>query len=424
MWGRIKIWRILKPEDITPEVKNKALGYLMFLKQKRNGDIKGRGCADGRPQRLYKQKSETSSPTAAIESIFITGLIDAQENRDVAIVDIPGAFLQTAASDNTIIKLQGAIVKIMLKINPLWSKFVVLVGKKQVPTIYSEAIKALYGTVDAAKLFYDNLCHVLIDELGFTMNSYDGCVANKVINNKQCTIAFHVDDLKISHRDEEVVTNIIEELNKRFGDIMPLSVSRGKVHDYLGMTFDYTTKGKLMITMYDYIDGIIKNADQIYKDGSGSATPASDHLYEIRDVDSEDYKPLSEDERKQYHTITAQCLYLSKRGRPDLQQSIAFHCTRVNNPTKDDQKKLARTIKYLMATVHLPLILSMNKHGISEWWVDASFAVHDDMRSRTGAMFSLGKGTIYCASTKQKIVTSSSTEAELVEVVDIMPKIL
>ena len=106
------------------------MGYLIFLKQKRNRDIKGRGCADGRPQRLYKSKAETSSPTAATESVFITGLIDAQENRDVTVVDIPGAFLQTAASDNTIIKLQGAIVKILLKVNPTWEQFVTLEGKK------------------------------------------------------------------------------------------------------------------------------------------------------------------------------------------------------------------------------------------------------------------------------------------------------
>ena len=99
-----------------------------------------------------------------------------------------------------------------------------------------------------------------------------------------------------------------------------------------------------------------------------------------------------------------------------MQQSIAFHCTRVNHPTRDDQKKLARTIRYLMATIYLPLILSMNKNGISEWWVDASFAIHDDMRSRTGSVTSLGQGAIYCTSTKQKIVTSSSTEAELVGV--------
>lgn len=71
-----------------------------------------------------------------------------------------------------------------------------------------------------------------------------------------------------------------------------------------------------------------------------------------------------------------------------------------------------------MATIHLPLILSMNEHEISQWWVDASFAVHDDMQIRTGTVFSLGKGAIYYAPTKQKIVTSSSTEAELVGVLE------
>ena len=74
----------------------------------------------------------------------------------------------------------------------------------------------------------------------------------------QCTIAFHVDNLKILHDDGNLITNIIEELNKRFGDIVPLWISRGKIHDYLDVVFDYATKGKLIITMYDYIDGIIK----------------------------------------------------------------------------------------------------------------------------------------------------------------------
>ena len=77
-----------------------------------------------------------------------------------------------------------------------------------------------------------------------------------------------------------------------------------------------------------------------------------------------------------------------------------------------------------MNTIHLPLILSMSKHGVSEWWIEASFAIHDNIRSRTRAMFSLGEGAIYCVSTKQKIVTSSSTEAELVGVADCMLKIL
>ena len=93
--------------------------------------------------------------------MFITALLDAQKKRDVAHVDIPGTFLQTDTSDDTSIKLEGAIVNIMLKINPAWKKYVVYEGTKKAPTIYSKAIKALYGTVDAAKLFYDNLSYVL-----------------------------------------------------------------------------------------------------------------------------------------------------------------------------------------------------------------------------------------------------------------------
>ena len=66
----------------------------------------------------------------------------------------------------------------------------------------------------------------------------------------------------------------------------------------------------------------------------------------------------------------------------------------------------------------------MNDDNVIEWWADASFAVHDDMRSRTGMNMSMGEGTMYAASTKQKINTLSSTHAELVGVCDAMPKIL
>ena len=65
------IVRPIQPCDIAPELRKRALGYLMFLKRKRNGDIKGRGCPDGLPQRFYKSKLETSSPNVCPESIFI-----------------------------------------------------------------------------------------------------------------------------------------------------------------------------------------------------------------------------------------------------------------------------------------------------------------------------------------------------------------
>ena len=238
----------LKPSDISDDIRKKALGYLMFFLKKRNGIIKGRGCADGRPQRVHKSKEETCSPTAVTESVFITALLDAQEGRDVAHVDTPGTFLQTEASDDTSIKLEGSIVRITTKINPEWKQYIVYEGKKSVLTIYSKAIKAYMG--QWMQLNYDNLSHVLTKELGFKKNDYDSCVANKLINGKQCTIVFHVDNLKISHDDPEVVTSIITELDNRYGDIMPLTISRGKIHEYLGMIFDYTIASTVKITMY------------------------------------------------------------------------------------------------------------------------------------------------------------------------------
>jgi hypothetical protein len=68
---------------------------------------------------------------------------------------------------------------------------------------------------------------------------------NKMIEGKQCTILWHVDDIKLSHVDDEVNEEIIEKLNGVYGKEAPLVVTRGKVHDYFGMTLDYSVDGKI-----------------------------------------------------------------------------------------------------------------------------------------------------------------------------------
>ena len=180
-------------------------------------------------------------------------------------MDIPGAFLQTKASDETFIKLQGGIIESLLKINPDWKRCVVYEGRKEVPTIYSEALKVLYGTVDASKLFFEDLSGFLLEDLGFTRNPYDWCIVNNIINGKQCTIVWWVDDLMISHADPKLVTDVINGLSARYGDMMPLSINRGKKYVYLGMVFDFNIPDKMKITMYHDIDGLIDRAQDIYK---------------------------------------------------------------------------------------------------------------------------------------------------------------
>jgi hypothetical protein len=96
----------------------------------------------------------------------------------------------------------------------------------------------------------------------------------------------------------------------------------------------------------------------------------------------------------------------------------------VSTPDIDDLGKLKRVMRYLRDTEDLALTLEASGDGVVRWWVDASFTVHPNMRSHTGAALSLGKGAVYGMSSKQKINTKSSCEAELVGVDDALPTVL
>lgn len=403
--------------DLPRQKKRGALEYLMFLKKKRCGKIKARGCADGRKQRLYTAKEDASSPTVSIEALLLTCVIDAKEGRDVATADIPGAFMQADMDEEVFMRLEGKMVDLLLMLDREFygPKVVYENGKK---VLYVLLSKALYGTLRASLLFYRKLKSKL-ESWGFEINPYDWCVANKMIDGEQCTVVWHVDDLKISHKDTDVVTSILKQLNDEFGKEAPLSVTRGKVHDYLGMRIDYSEPGKVKITMIDYIE---KMLDELPPDMDGEAvTPACNHLFEVNQDDPE---ALDSKTSEFYHHNTAMLLFLCKRARPDIQPAVAFLTTRVKAPDMDDYKKLARAMRYLRATKNMPLVLEADDMQLIKWWVDASFAVHPDMKGHTGGVMSLGKGAVYATSTRQKLVTRSSTEAELVGVYDVMPQIL
>ena len=93
-------------------------------------------------------------------------------------------------------------------------------------------------------------------------------MANKTINGKQFTIVWHVDNLKISHESSNVVTSILSKLDKKYGQEIvdgeraKLSITREKIHDYLGIILDYKESGAVKIDMTEYIE---KNAYMIYQ---------------------------------------------------------------------------------------------------------------------------------------------------------------
>jgi hypothetical protein len=188
--------KMLQPSEINKNIQYEALHYLMFLKRKRCGKIKARGCADGRPQREYISKDESSSPTVSIYALMTSCLMDAIEGRKVATCDIPGAFLQAnwPADRDCYLKFEGAMVSMICDIDPKYKKNIIY-GKNGKKYIYAKLTKAVYGTLLGAILFYKKLSKQLID-WGYEPNCYDRCTFNKMIDGNQITIHFHVDDLK------------------------------------------------------------------------------------------------------------------------------------------------------------------------------------------------------------------------------------
>jgi hypothetical protein len=226
-----KVSEPVHEDDLTKEQKRPSLRHPMFLTKKRCGRIKARACADGRKQRETTRKEDASAPTVSIKG------------RDVATVDIPGAFMQADTDEVVHVKFESETAEMLVKLDPkLCRKHVKDENGKTVLCV--ELLKALCGTLKAALLFWKLLSSQLTS-WGFEINPHDCCVANKMIDGKQCTILWHVDDLKMSHVDPGVNTKVITMIDAEFGKEAAITVTRGKIHDYLGMTLDHAEKRKL-----------------------------------------------------------------------------------------------------------------------------------------------------------------------------------
>ena len=151
-----------------------------------------------------------------------------------------------------------------------------------------------------------------------------------------------MDDLKSSHKDPSMNTKFLNWLNKKYGKFGKVVATRGKVHNYLGMTFDYRMKGKVKLDMSDYVKKTLDEFREHYKlDGTAESREASD-LFNHGPGEE-----LSGKQKDDFHTFVAKGLFACKRARPDIHLAITALSTRVRAPTTDNWKKLVRVIKFL-----------------------------------------------------------------------------
>ena len=417
----------ISPDELTELEKRRAQIAICMLTEKRDGSIKGRMVYNGKPTREWLSREESASPTASLEGIFITGVIDAKEERDVMSADIPNAFIQAMVppkkteegEERVVMRVTGPLVDVLVKIAPeIYAKHVVVENGKRV--LYVIVLRAIYGMLISALLWYRTFRKDL-ESIGFKFNPYDACIANRIIKGNQQTIRFHVDDLLSSHVDKTVNDEFLKWLNKKYGNLGEVTATRGNKHEYLGMILTFEN-GNLTVDMCKYVKNMLKGFPIKFNKDDKVRTPAGVDMF------SEDTsKKLTEGMREQFHKTVAQALFLCKRARPDIQPITSVLCTRVKNPGKQDWNKLTRMMKFLRLTEDDVLILNAER-GVNciEWSIDSAFAVHPDYKSHVGSSmkFKGGRGSVISTSSKQKINTESSTTAELVGVDYVLPLVL
>jgi hypothetical protein len=230
-------------------------------------------------------------------------------------------------------------------------------------------------------------------------------------NNIQLTVIIHVDDLLITCTDQSHINHLISALTSKYKDI---KVSTGTEIGYLGLVFDFAKTGMVSITAPGFMEELLATC----RDPGVAVSPASERLFEARDPSVAIL--ASPEDVVYFHSTVAKLLYIGKRTRPEILVAIAYLTTRVNLCDSDDMSKLARVLSYLNSTKDRGVLLHIGDgEMIVHAHVDAAYGVHSDGKSHTGCTVTVGEaGASYFRSAKQRIVTKSSTEAELVAASD------
>ena len=114
-------------------------------------------------------------------------------------MDVETAFLHADSDEEVLMKLRGKILELLVQLEPTMYQKDATTGPNGEPILYVRLLKALYGLLKLALLFYKKLRGDL-EDMGCEVNPYAPCVANRIINGSQMTVTWHVDDLKISHK--------------------------------------------------------------------------------------------------------------------------------------------------------------------------------------------------------------------------------
>ena len=396
-------------KDVTPkpipsllDVKQKYDGFGKFLKWK------ARFCAGGhRQNRDDYNEEELTSPCVLLESIFSIIGFAAEWGAGVTIMDIGQAYLEANLAEHDVVHmwLGKDAVQSLSRIDPDIKDFINADGR-----VLVKLLKALYGTIQASKLWYTKLKNVLLD-FGLKQHPNDPCVFMMINDDKKLLIGFHVDDLLIVCNDKDFKNVFLDYIRSRFGSLV---INEEQQVSYLGMIINSEAIGHISVNMSAYEEKILEFFPVAVN--KRITSPAMDDL--LDDASGEETELLSEHDRQTFHKVVYMLLYLSKRVRFEMLLAVSHLAGRVTKANKKDARTLVVLLQFLQNYRDKKIDYIGNSTSNVELYVDASFGNCSDYKGRTG-VFVMFKGAVvasYCA--KQKIITRNSTESEIVGLSD------
>jgi hypothetical protein len=404
---------------ILRSIMNVTEKFLPTLNSEGNREIdkvKARFCVDGRAQvRTDYKPDEIESPTASMAAIFTVAQLAAAEKRFVMVGDVGSAYLNAKMPLDKPDKILHMMITKDVADEIVRQDKSFAAYRMHNGSILVRLNKALYGCIESAKLWYEEIAGTLRSN-GFTANPRDLCVFNKSIKGKQFTIVVYVDDLKMTCVDKGAVLAMEQILLKVYGQFR---TTQGPIVSYLGLTWDYSETGYVKVSQAGMIQDIVAAREKTHKDrGTKPAgiphSPGAPHLFD-RTPDSE---LLIAKDAEIYHTDTATIAWTCSRAHPSLTTVVGELSKRVKAPSYEDDKKLDRVISYAKYVRDVPLRLKADLPPRVTVSIDAAFANRDNMKSTSGMCVTLGVGFFITSSKVQKLNSKSSTEAEIIAVSD------
>lgn len=215
----------------------------------------------------------------------------------------------------------------------------------------------------------------------------------------QVTLGIHVDDILVTCALEDGLNEVYRILKVAFKEV---KMVRGNEHSYLGMRVLKHNDG-IDIDIETYLNDCVRAGGVI-------GTANAPHKADLFDEDGQ-CNTLNEESRKNYHSWVMKILY-----RPDVLLTTSYLSSKVQNPNEKDMN--IHLLRYLHRTAQRKLRFRKGNQVSLATFVDAAYAVHADGRSRTGILITMAGATILAKSSKQKMATKSSTEAEVLALSD------